>query len=81
MGLCSASLIVTSWTNLHGYFTFTYGDFPASLPKERLFAEGCSIYGLSVRQSSARVHQAKWSMFCGWCESTGCHLLLASVMD
>ncbi|MPC54634.1 hypothetical protein E2C01_048558 [Portunus trituberculatus] len=26
-------------------------------------------------------YQAKWSVFCGWCELRGCHPLSASVMD
>ncbi|MPC80522.1 hypothetical protein E2C01_075102 [Portunus trituberculatus] len=51
----------------------------ASLLKEA-FHDGCYIYGRPVIQSFAGVYQAKWPVFCGWCESRGCHPMLASVM-
>ncbi|MPC45327.1 Pantothenate kinase 4 [Portunus trituberculatus] len=50
---CSASLIATSFTSLQGHFTFTRGDSPVSLLKEKFYAEGCKIYGPSGDESKS----------------------------
>ncbi|MPC34388.1 hypothetical protein E2C01_027775 [Portunus trituberculatus] len=53
--LCSASLIATSFTSFPEHFTFTRGDFSWKVAR---------FIACLVRQSSARVYQAKWSVFC-----------------
>ena len=69
---CFGSPTSTTSTRASTRWTFTRGDSQASPPKVRLFTRGAALeMSGCIWESTARLYQAKWLSFCGWCRGRG----------